>query len=79
MTGRLVHTGQVVVDLVMAVSALPPPPGVDVLASSTNLLPGGGFNVMAAAARSGTRVLYAAAKASASSAILPAVPWRQKA
>ena len=78
MNGRLVHTGQVVVDLVMAVSALPPP-GVDVLASSTNLLPGCGFNVMAAAARSGTRVLYAAAKASASSAILPAVPWRQKA
>ncbi|WP_410666794.1 PfkB family carbohydrate kinase [Amycolatopsis sp. cmx-4-68] len=58
MTGRLVHTGQVVVDLVLAVPALPPPGG-DVLASSTNLLPGGGFNVMAAAARSGARVLYA--------------------
>ncbi len=58
MTGRLVHTGQVVVDLVMAVPALPPPGG-DVLASSANLLPGGGFNVMAAAARSGARVLYA--------------------
>jgi ribokinase len=58
MTGRLVHTGQVVLDLVMAVPALPPPGG-DVLASSTNLLPGGGFNVMAAAARSGARVLYA--------------------
>ncbi|MDX3192014.1 PfkB family carbohydrate kinase [Streptomyces sp. MN03-5084-2B] len=58
MTGRLVHTGQVVVDLVMAVPDLPPPGG-DVLASSTNLLPGGGFNVMAAAARSGARVLYA--------------------
>ncbi|WP_410608468.1 PfkB family carbohydrate kinase [Amycolatopsis sp. lyj-109] len=58
MTGRLVHTGQVVVDLVMAVPALPPLGG-DVLASSTNLVPGGGFNVMAAAARSGARVLYA--------------------
>ncbi|OXM70327.1 PfkB family carbohydrate kinase [Amycolatopsis vastitatis] len=58
MTGRLVHTGQVVVDLVMAVPALPPRGG-DVLASSTNLLPGGGFNVMAAAARSGADVLYA--------------------
>ncbi|MEV6830951.1 PfkB family carbohydrate kinase [Amycolatopsis sp. NPDC051102] len=58
MTGRLVHTGQVVVDLVMAVPALPPHGG-DVLASSANLLPGGGFNVMAAAARSGARVLYA--------------------
>ncbi|WP_103347919.1 PfkB family carbohydrate kinase [Amycolatopsis sp. CA-128772] len=58
MSGRLVHTGQVVVDLVMAVPALPPAGG-DVLASSTKLLPGGGFNVMAAAARSGARVLYA--------------------
>ena len=58
MTGRLVHTGQVVADLVMTVPALPPRGG-DVLASSTNLLPGGGFNVMAAAARSGARVLYA--------------------
>lgn len=58
MTGRLVHTGQVVLDLVMAVPALPPPGG-DVMASSTNLVPGGGFNVMAAAARSGADVLYA--------------------
>ncbi|MEU0530082.1 PfkB family carbohydrate kinase [Amycolatopsis tolypomycina] len=58
MSGRLVHTGQVVVDLVMRVPALPPHGG-DVLASSTNLLPGGGFNVMAAAARSGAEVLYA--------------------
>lgn len=58
MTGRLVHTGQVVVDLVMAVPALPPPGG-DVLASSANLFAGGGFNVMAAAARSGAQVLYA--------------------
>jgi len=57
-TGRLVHTGQVVLDLVLAVPALPPRGG-DVLASSTNLLPGGGFNVLAAAARSGARVLYA--------------------
>ena len=58
MTGRLVHTGQVVLDLVMAVPALPPRGG-DVMASSTRLVPGGGFNVMAAAARSGARVLYA--------------------
>jgi sugar/nucleoside kinase (ribokinase family) len=57
-TGRLVHTGQVVLDLVMVVPALPPPGG-DVMASSTNLVPGGGFNVMSAAARSGARVLYA--------------------
>lgn len=58
MIGRLVHTGQVVVDLVMAVPELPSAGG-DVLATSTDLLPGGGFNVMSAAARSGVRVLYA--------------------
>ncbi|WP_028925183.1 PfkB family carbohydrate kinase [Pseudonocardia acaciae] len=60
MNGRLVHTGQVVIDLVMRVGALPPAGG-DVAASQTRLLPGGGFNVMSAAARSGARVLYAGA------------------
>ncbi|WP_406691649.1 PfkB family carbohydrate kinase [Saccharopolyspora sp. ID03-671] len=60
MTGRLVHTGQVVLDLVMRVPSLPPTGG-DVLAESTELLPGGGFNVMSAAARSGARVVYAGA------------------
>lgn len=58
MTGRLVHTGQVIVDLVMRVPALPAPGG-DVLASDTAMLPGGGFNVMSAAARAGARVVYA--------------------
>ncbi|RRO14273.1 sugar kinase [Saccharopolyspora rhizosphaerae] len=60
MSGRLVHTGQVVLDLVMRVPSLPPPSG-DVLAESTELLVGGGFNVMAAAARSGARVVHAGA------------------
>ncbi|SFI65139.1 Sugar or nucleoside kinase, ribokinase family [Amycolatopsis sacchari] len=60
MTGRLVHTGQVIVDLVMRVPALPAPGG-DVLASETGLHAGGGFNVMSAAARSGARVVYAGA------------------
>ncbi|MCR3718747.1 MULTISPECIES: PfkB family carbohydrate kinase [Prauserella salsuginis group] len=60
MTGRLVHTGQVILDLVMRVDSLPEPGG-DVLASETALLPGGGFNVMAAAARSGAQVVYAGA------------------
>ncbi|GAA1209910.1 PfkB family carbohydrate kinase [Prauserella alba] len=60
MTGRLVHTGQVILDLVMRVDSLPDPGG-DVLASETALLPGGGFNVMAAAARSGAQVVYAGA------------------
>ncbi|KHF43006.1 PfkB family carbohydrate kinase [Saccharomonospora viridis] len=60
MTGRLVHTGQVVMDLVMRVDSVPETGG-DVLASTTTLLPGGGFNVMAAAARDGAPVLYAGA------------------
>ncbi|MBB4683420.1 PfkB family carbohydrate kinase [Amycolatopsis jiangsuensis] len=60
MTGRLVHTGQVIVDLVMRVGELPVPGG-DVLAGSHGLSAGGGFNVMAAAARSGARVRYAGA------------------
>ena len=58
MSGRLVHTGQVILDLVLRVPALPEPGG-DVLATSTDLLPGGGFNVMSAAARSGATVRYA--------------------
>ncbi|MEV7549374.1 PfkB family carbohydrate kinase [Amycolatopsis sp. NPDC089917] len=58
MNGRLIHTGQVVLDLVMRVPELPVPGG-DVMASSMDFLPGGGFNVMAAAARAGADVLYA--------------------
>lgn len=58
MTARLVHTGQVVVDLVMRVPGLPPVGG-DVLASSTVEYVGGGFNVLAAAARAGADVVYA--------------------
>ena len=63
MTGRLVHAGQVVMDLVMRVPALPQRGG-DVLARDTELTPGGGFNVMAAAARSGASVTYAGAHGS---------------
>ena len=58
MSGRLLHTGQVVLDLVLRVPALPPVGG-DVFATGpTGLTPGGGFNVMAAAARAGARVRY---------------------
>ncbi|WP_031467026.1 PfkB family carbohydrate kinase [Sciscionella sediminilitoris] len=60
MSGRLLHTGQVVVDLVLRVPTLPQRGG-DLLAEGTELLVGGGFNVMAAAARSGAEVLYAGA------------------
>ena len=47
---RLLHLGNVVVDLVLTVPALPERGG-DVLASQVRALAGGGFNVMAAAAR----------------------------
>jgi sugar/nucleoside kinase (ribokinase family) len=57
MSARLLHTGQVVVDLVMALDNLPRSGG-DVLASSARFEVGGGFNVMAAARRNGMSVIY---------------------
>jgi sugar/nucleoside kinase (ribokinase family) len=57
---RLLHLGNVVVDLVLSVPAIPERGG-DVLASRTAATAGGGFNVMAAAARQGLRVAYAGA------------------
>lgn len=54
---RLLHTGQVIVDLVMALDALPASGG-DVLAKSASFEAGGGFNVMAAARRNGMSVVY---------------------
>jgi len=57
---RLLHLGNVVVDVVLTVPALPEPGG-DVLATSTETAAGGGFNVMAAARRQGLPVRYAGA------------------
>jgi len=57
MPARLLYTGQVVVDLVMALDALPRSGG-DVLASSAKFETGGGFNVMAAACRNGLQTVY---------------------
>ena len=54
---RLLHTGQVMIDLVMAVDKLPQSGG-DVLAQSASFQAGGGFNVMAAAQRNGLPVVY---------------------
>ncbi|WP_426203001.1 PfkB family carbohydrate kinase [Pseudomonas sp. TWP3-1] len=54
---KMLHTGQVIIDLVMAVDALPQIGG-DVLAQSASFEAGGGFNVMAAAARNGLSVVY---------------------
>lgn len=54
---RLLHTGQVIVDLVMGLDTLPASGG-DVLANSASFQVGGGFNVMAAARRNGLPVVY---------------------
>lgn len=55
---RLVFAGEAIVDLVMWLPALPERGG-DVIATSAGPAVGGGFNVMAAAARQGLPVLYA--------------------
>ncbi len=60
---RLLHLGNVVVDVVLDVPGLPERGG-DVLASRTLLTAGGGFNVMVAAARQGLPVSYAGAHGS---------------
>ena len=54
---RLVFAGQAIVDVVLRVPALPER-GSDVIATSAEITTGGGFNVMAAAARQGLPVLY---------------------
>ncbi|OOC53624.1 MULTISPECIES: PfkB family carbohydrate kinase [Nocardiopsis] len=63
MAGRLLHVGPVIIDVVMAVDALPRS-GEGVFASSAHTLAGGGFNVIAAAARAGMEVVYAGAHGS---------------
>jgi sugar/nucleoside kinase (ribokinase family) len=57
---RLLHLGNVVVDVVLSVPAIPERGG-DVVASRSKAAAGGGFNVMAAAARQGLRAAYAGA------------------
>jgi sugar/nucleoside kinase (ribokinase family) len=58
MITRLVSLGNVIIDIVAEVEALPERGG-DVLASSATLGVGGGFNLMAAAARQGLEAAYA--------------------
>jgi len=55
---RLIHIGSAVVDFVYRIDRLPAP-GDDLTASSFSALPGGGFNMMAAARRSRMRTAYA--------------------
>ena len=58
MTGRVIHTGQVVIDLTLRIAAIPEPGG-DVFADESSMAVGGGFNVLAAARRMGVETLYA--------------------
>jgi len=55
---RLIHIGSAVVDFIYRLERLPLP-GDDLTASSFAALPGGGFNMMLAARRSGMAVAYA--------------------
>jgi ADP-ribosylglycohydrolase/sugar/nucleoside kinase (ribokinase family) len=55
---RLIFVGEAVVDVTAWIPS-PPPRGGDVVATAAAMTPGGGFNVMAAAARQGMVVLYA--------------------
>lgn len=55
---RLIHTGGVVVDVVLTVDAVPHPGG-DTLARSSTLVAGGGLNTIVAAQRDGMDVLFA--------------------
>jgi sugar/nucleoside kinase (ribokinase family) len=55
---RLIHIGSAVVDFIYRIDRLPGP-GDDLTASSFSALPGGGFNMMVAARRSGMRAAYA--------------------
>lgn len=57
-TPRLVFTGNVIVDIVMTIDRMPDPGG-DVIASSSGLTAGGGFNTMVAAHRDGLPVVFA--------------------
>lgn len=57
---RLLHLGNVVIDIVVTVPALPERGG-DLIASQAKALAGGGFNVMAAAVRQGLPVAYGGA------------------
>ncbi|WP_058730109.1 PfkB family carbohydrate kinase, partial [Curtobacterium oceanosedimentum] len=55
---RLVSVGNVIVDIVMRVGAIPEPGG-DVIASASEITAGGGLNTMVAAVRDGLPVVFA--------------------
>jgi sugar/nucleoside kinase (ribokinase family) len=74
--GRLLHLGNVVVDVVLDVPELPERGG-DVLADATQVTPGGGFNVITAALRQGLPVAYAGGYGSGPFASLALAALRQ--
>ncbi|MGP5413154.1 PfkB family carbohydrate kinase [Brachybacterium paraconglomeratum] len=56
-SGRVLHAGQAVVDIVLRIPGMPELGG-DVFATAHRLVAGGGVNTMAAAARDGAEVVY---------------------
>lgn len=60
MIARLVSLGNVVIDIVMHIEALPER-GSDVIADSASITPGGAFTVMVAACRQGLATVYGGA------------------
>lgn len=54
---RVIHTGQVVVDVTMRVAAVPSP-GAEVFADSFSLQVGGGFNVLHSIRQAGAEAVY---------------------
>lgn len=73
---RLVHTGNVVVDLALTVDALPEPGG-DVLASSSQTTVGGAFNTLVAARRDGLDAVHLGGRGTGPFADLAAAALRE--
>ena len=58
MTGRVIHTAQIVMDLTIRIDSLPEPGG-DVFGEDTGMHVGGGYNVLYAARQLGAPAVYA--------------------
>ncbi len=58
MTGRVLHTGQVIIDIAIRVDAVPEPGG-DVFGEYSGMHVGGGYNVLYASRQTGAETVYA--------------------
>lgn len=58
MTGRVLHTGQVIIDIAIRVDAVPEPGG-DVFGNYAGMHVGGGYNVLYASHQTGAETVYA--------------------